>query len=111
MPDSAIYLDHPDEETLIVDLQPSAEATVAHLTVLKAKLPARLSKAFKLLPNGDLEKLAGGQFASGECRVVPISDLNGFADILMRLTPSHALVCWRRRMQEPPRRMTTRPGV
>ena len=92
MPDSAIYLDHPDEETLIDDPQPSAEATVAHLTVLKAKLPVRLSKAFKLLPNGDVEKLAGGQFASGECRVVPILDLNGLADILIRLTPSHALV-------------------
>jgi hypothetical protein len=92
MPNSAIYYDQPDEETLIVDPQPSAETATAQLTILKANLPARLSKAFKLLPNGEIEKLAGGQFAAGECRVVPIFDLNGFADILVRLTPSHALV-------------------
>ena len=92
MPDSAIYFNQPDEQQIVDVPQPSAQGTVAQFTVLKAKLPARLSKAFKLLPNGDIEKLAGGQFASGECRVVPISNLNGFADVLIRLTPSHALV-------------------
>ncbi|MEI6800600.1 MAG: hypothetical protein WCO04_15505, partial [Pseudomonadota bacterium] len=92
MPNSEIYLHQPDEQKHVDDPQPSAETLVAQLTVLRAKLPSRLSKAFKLLPNGEIEKLAGGQFASGECRVVPISDLTGFANILMRLTPSHALV-------------------
>ncbi len=92
MPDSAIYSDQPDEEKLINNPQPSAETATAQLTVLKANLPARLSKAFKLLPNGEIEKLAGGQFAAGECGVRKISDLTRLANILTHLTSSYALV-------------------
>ncbi len=92
MPNSAIYLDQPDEQKPVGDPQPRADAAMAQLTVIKAKLPARLSKAFKLLPNGEVEKLAGGQFAAGECLVVPIADLTGLAETLKKLTSSHALV-------------------
>jgi hypothetical protein len=99
MPNSAIYLSETDEpsaqlydEQVFGDPQPRAEAIAAQLTLMTAQSAARLSKAFKLLPNGDVEKLAGGQFAAGGCRVVTISDLSGLADILERLTFSHALV-------------------
>jgi hypothetical protein len=92
MPNSAIYLRQPDEQKLVDDPQSSAETAIANLTVMTAKLPARLSKAFKLLPNGEVEKLAGGQFSSGECRVVSITNLTGLADLLMGLTSSNALV-------------------
>ena len=92
MPNSAFTLSETDEQKFVEDPQPSAETAAAQITILKANLPARLSKAFKLLPNGEIEKLAGGQFAAGECRVVPISDLTGLANILKRLTSSYALV-------------------
>lgn len=74
------------------DPQPIPETVIAHLTAVKGEVPARLSKAFRLLPDGDVEKLPGGKFSTGVCKVISVANLTGFAETLKRLTPSHALV-------------------
>lgn len=82
----------PPVEQIKQDPQPSPQGITAQLTVVKGEIPARLSKAFRLLPDGELEKLPGGQFSTGVCKEVSVANLSDFAAILQRLTSSHALV-------------------
>lgn len=66
---------------------------MARLTVVKGEVPARLSKAFKLLPDGKVEKLPGGKFSTGVCHVMSVPNLTSFAEeVLKRLTFCNALV-------------------
>lgn len=74
------------------DTQSVPEAIMASLTIVKGEVPGRLSKAFRLLPDGEVEKLPGGMFSSGKCTVMSVPNLEGLANILQCLTYRNALV-------------------
>jgi hypothetical protein len=82
----------PPVEQIAQDPQSCADVTVAKLTVVKGEIPARLSKAFRLSPDGEIERLPGGKFSAGACKEVSVANLTVLGDILKRLNPSHALV-------------------
>lgn len=64
----------------------------ASLTIITAINPARLSKGFKLDPEGNLVKLPGGNLVQGKAAVRTIEGLADLAEILISLTPAQALV-------------------
>jgi hypothetical protein len=71
---------------------PNTKDAKAKLTVVEAESPSRLSKAYRLMPNGDLERLPGGNFVRGTCQVMAIENLSGLAEILPGLNCSNALI-------------------
>lgn len=64
----------------------------AHLTIITAERPRRLSKAFGLDRAGNLTKQPGGALVRGAAEVRSFDGLAGLAAILKSLTPTQALV-------------------
>ena len=61
------------------------------LTIITARRPSRLSKRFRLGPNGELLRETGGALVAGTARRVEVADLTEFAAGLASLTPAQAL--------------------
>lgn len=60
------------------------------LTIFKSTKPARLSKRFQRGPNGELEKISGGNMIEGRFRCVAVDDMTALAAEIDALSPAMA---------------------
>ncbi|TCP41352.1 hypothetical protein [Rhodovulum marinum] len=83
-----------DTESLLPNARPGGGdggITGAHVTVITAQSPRRLSKGFRL-DGDDLVKLPGGNLVSGSIEYGTIATLADLSRLLKSLTPAQALI-------------------